>query len=152
MIWSREADKDLLRLNNAGHGKSLIASWLAAHYHLWVTPEAVKGRLRRLQGTTNPSKDGSMDSDAVITRKIEQSKPRPRTRHCRKLAPWPKAGGELPFLAIGIEDLKSNHCRWPDDNMRFCGQEKYDCSPYCERHFRLAYRPVGRAGSGGVAA
>ena len=152
MIWSREADNDLIRLNKSGHGKGLIASWLCSHYNMRVTPDAVKGRLRRLQGTTAAPKFATMDIDAVIRRTVEEAPNKPTPRKPRTLAAWPKGGDDLPFLSIGIEDLTFKSCRWPDDEMRFCGQDRYECSPYCERHFRLAYRPVGRAGSGGVAA
>jgi len=38
-----------------------------------------------------------------------------------------------------IIDLQTHHCRWPVGNLDFCGGDKFNGSPYCRAHCRLAY-------------
>lgn len=51
--------------------------------------------------------------------------------------------------ACTIAQLTAESCRWPLNDptrdMLYCGAQKLDCSSYCARHARIAYRPVGRA-------
>lgn len=49
-----------------------------------------------------------------------------------------------------VFELEAEHCRWPigqDSHKvwRFCGEARHGLSPYCDKHFSIAYTPLGRA-------
>jgi hypothetical protein len=52
-----------------------------------------------------------------------------------------------PATRVQTHELEAHHCRWPVDGADaetfFCGANKLGDSPYCARHYRMAYQPAG---------
>ena len=51
---------------------------------------------------------------------------------------------QITHATVALLDLEHRHCRWPierDGTTMFCGADKHT-GAYCERHARIAYRPL----------
>ncbi len=126
--WTLEVDLRLRELLDAGHKHPEIARILNQEFDLTLSANACIGRANRLAkreltGPSEPKRKGA-PIRAVPFPKVFADRPRPRP-------------GE-----IGIEDLTSNTCRWPNGEgppYSYCGKPPVDGGPYCDHHANLAY-------------
>lgn len=106
------------------------------------TKNSVVGKARRLG--LQLTDDERHERGSYGTRKSWGSRSRhfSRPRKLRLVVDNVSPEPELPFLNIGIFELKSHQCRWPagDENFTFCGQETHDDSSYCQHHFRMSVK------------
>jgi len=65
------------------------------------------------------------------------------------LRPVERAVPEESGPVVGLLDLKEHSCRWPigdpdQPGFGFCGCQKAEEGPYCERHAAMAFQPAAR--------
>ena len=56
---------------------------------------------------------------------------------------------DISPCAVTLMKLTAHTCRWPLSDPKttgfmFCGAQPIDGSPYCPRHYRIAYQPAAR--------
>jgi len=166
MAWTDERVALLTRLWNEGHTASQIAEQfgditrnavIGKVHRLGLSGRAAASRFRaaRIKMRPRPQKatPGGGAQFAVHGNAALKAEPdayqawpaparRPSLRPVEQIEP--EAGP-----VVGLLDLKENSCRWPigdpdQPGFGFCGCQKAENGPYCERHAAQAFQPVQR--------
>jgi GcrA cell cycle regulator len=147
--WPATHEAMLRQHFNAGLAYSAIASELNREFGTAYSRNACIGRGHRI----------GLVSRRVVHAPVPKPKRKPATKEgaqrpdiaIRKAATAPKIAAPYkpkpdPIKPgeVQLIELTADTCRWPSgdrpEDVRYCGLQPVDGSPYCERHCRLAYR------------
>ena len=125
--WTTELDNVIKESIAAGYTAREIG------IKIGVTKNAVLGRARRMN-----LRSGRTEKDNVIRGKF---KPR-----FRILKPTPLPEPEEAAKSVTMFHLTPQSCRYPVSgtglDILFCNEKKMHGHSYCQKHYRVAYRPV----------
>lgn len=160
MTWHPEQEAKLKKLWAEGVSASKIAEALGGI----LSRNAVLGKVSRLNlpKRRNIWTDAHLRPKKVTPQKaprprVEKPKPNPKPKfnfgsvwgNYPKVKPEPfvPRAADIVSRKIGLLDLTSTTCRWPDDErndqseITFCGHPAKEGLPYCPSHCALAYQP-----------
>jgi len=170
MAWTDERVALLTRLWNEGHTASQIAerfgditrnAVIGKVHRLGLSGRAAASRFRaariRVRSRAVPQmRSGGMGGYAThgntALKADTETSPAEWNAPARRafLRPVEQPAAEMETgPVIGLLELKESSCRWPvghpdQPGFGFCGCQKADHGPYCEKHAAIAYQPVQR--------
>jgi len=166
MAWTDERVALLTRLWNEGHTASQIAEQfgditrnavIGKVHRLGLSGRAVESRFRAARIKMRPRNHkprgapaGAFPVQGNAALKAEPGVAQPWTAPAQRPNLRPVAQPEAENgPVVGLLDLKENSCRWPigdpdQPDFGFCGCQKADHGPYCERHAAMAFQQATR--------
>lgn len=141
--WT-ETDVGILRfLWGQGCSASFIAKYLGKFSRNMIIGKAHSIGLPGRNIPSRPIRTSDLNSEYLSKQQIEAVE-----NSCELLNTHNKTNQREGFLSniLGATDLEFGMCKWPIGDptafdFTFCGDHVYGGSPYCERHYRLAYFP-----------